>query len=404
MNPLIKGFAMICRSARSGRLRPNLSGAQTFFSFQPTPLPPEPPVVIDREMTALLCKIYADIGLLHGLASSIPDLSLFLAMYVRREALFSSQIERTQATLDDILDPTIDRNANRDVTEVIDNVEAIFFAVEQMKDSNPKGLPLCMRLLRETHQVLLTHSRGQDKNPGEFRSSQNWIGPTGCSLTSASYVPPNLEDMHQALSDLEKFFHQEPPRLDPFINAALIHYQFETIHPFLDGNGRIGRLLILLYLIHAKILTSPLLYISYFLKLHRGDYYAHMMAVRQDGNYEAWIKFFLIAASAALTDTISSIQKLRDLHDNDSQTVVNATTRKSTQQRLLNFLEYLEHKPIIEIKTTAQQLKLSFPTASKLILRFVELGILQETTGKHRSRVFAYENYLAILRKDGEPL
>lgn len=222
---------MICRSARSGRLRPNLSGAQTFFSFQPTPLPPEPPVVIDREMTALLCKIYADIGLLHGLASSIPDLSLFLAMYVRKEALFSSQIEGTQATLDDILDPTIDRNANRDVTEVIDNAEAIFFAVEQMKDSNSKGLPLCMRLLRETHQVLLTHSRGRDKNPGEFRSSQNWIGPTGCSLTTASYVPPNLEDMHQALSDLEKFFHQEPPRLDPFINAALIHYQFETIHP-----------------------------------------------------------------------------------------------------------------------------------------------------------------------------
>lgn len=210
--------------------------------------------------------------------------------------------------------------------------------------------------------------------------------------------------MHQALSDLEKFFHQEPPRPDPFINAALIHYQFETIHPFLDGNGRIGRLLILLYLIHAKVLTSPLFYISYFLKLHRGDYYARMMAVRQDGNYESWIKFFLIAASAALTDTISSIQKLRDLHDNDSQTIVNATTRQSTQQRWLNFLEYLEHKPIIEIKTTAQQLKLSFPTASKLIMKFAELGILQETTGKHRSRVFAYESYLAILRKDGEPL
>lgn len=403
MNPLIKGFAMICRSARSGRLRPNLSGAQTFFSFQPTPLPPEPPVVIDREMTALLCKIYADIGLLHGLASSIPDLSLFLAMYVRREALFSSQIEGTQATLDDILDPTIDRNANRDVTEVIDNVEAIFFAVEQMKDSNPKGLPLCMRLLRETHQVLLTHSRGQDKNPGEFRSSQNWIGPTGCSLTSASYVPPNLEDMHQALSDLESFpsgtaetrsIHQR--RIDSLSirNDSSFPGRQWTYWTITDSSVS-----------HPRQNThfSPLVHLL-FLKLHRGDYYAHMMAVRQDGNYEAWIKFFLIAASAALTDTISSIQKLRDLHDNDSQTVVNATTRKSTQQRLLNFLEYLEHKPIIEIKTTAQQLKLSFPTASKLILRFVELGILQETTGKHRSRVFAYENYLAILRKDGEPL
>lgn len=385
-------------------MRQNLSGEQTYFSFLPASLPPNPPVEVGAETAALLRKIHADIGFLQGLESSIPDLSLFLAMYVRKEALFSSQIEGTQATLDDILDPTIDRNANRDVTEVIDNVQAVNFAVSQIQDSSPKALPLCMRLLRETHKVLLTHSRGRDKNPGEFRSSQNWIGPTGCSLTTASYVPPNLEDMNQALSDLEKFFYQETPELDPLIKAALIHYQFETIHPFLDGNGRIGRLLILLYLIHAGVLSSPLLYISYFLKLHRGDYYEHMMAVRRDGDYETWVKFFLNATNAALTDTISSIQKLRSLHENDCRTVADAATRKSSQERWLKFLEYLEHNPIIEIKTTAEALQLSFPTASKLIAKFVELGILQEITGRRRSRVFAYENYLAVLRKDGEPL
>lgn len=398
---------MICRSPRSGQLRQNLSGDQTYFSFLPTPLPPNPSIEVDAETSALLRKIHADIGFLKGKESSIPDPSLFLAMYVRKEALFSSQIEGTQATLDDILDPTIDKNANRDVTEVIDNVQAVFFAVKHIQDPSPSALPLCMRLLRETHKVLLTHCRGRDKNPGEFRSSQNWIGPTGCSLTTASYVPPNLEDMNQALSDLEKFFYQETPDLDPLIKAALIHYQFETIHPFLDGNGRIGRLLILLYLIHAGVLTSPLLYISYFLKLHRGDYYDHMMAVRREGDYETWVKFFLKATSAALTDTIRSMQKLCDLHESDRQKICNAsatTTRKSTQQRWLSFLAYLEHNPIIEIKTTAKQLEMSFPTASKLIMKFVELGILQEITGKHRSRSFAYESYLSILRKDGEPL
>ena len=395
---------MICRSPRSGQLRQNLFGDQAYFSFLPTPLPPNPPIEVDAETSALLRKIHTDIGFLKGKESS-SDLSLFLAMYVRKEALFSSQIEGTQAILDDILDPTIDKNANRDVTEVIDNVQAVFFAVKHIQDPSTSALPLCMRLLRETHKMLLTRCRGRDKNPGEFRSSQNWIGPTGCSLTTGFYVPPNLEDMNQALSDLEKFFYQETPYLDPLIKSALIHYQFETIHPFLDGNGRIGRLLILLYLIHAGVLTSPLLYISYFLKLHRADYYDHMMAVRRDGDYETWVKFFLKATNAALTDTISSIQKLCDLHEINHQKICNAsTTRKSTQQRWLNFLTYLEHNPIIEIKTTAKQFEMSFPTASKLIMKFVEFGILQETTGRHRSRAFAYESYLSILRKNGEPL
>ena len=255
---------MISRSIRSGQLRRNLSGEQAYFSFLPAPLPPNPAIAVDAEMSALLRNIHADIGLLHGMASSISDLPLFLGMCVRKEALFSSQIEGAQATLDDMFAPAIDRNAKPDVAEVMDNVQAVLYAVKEITDPSPSALPLCMRLLRETHKVLLAHCRGRDKEPGEFRHSQNWIGPAGCTLEAACYVPPNVDDMKQALEDLEAFFHRETPELDPVVKAALIHCQIETIHPFLDGNGRIGRLLILLYLMHVNVLSSPLLYISYF--------------------------------------------------------------------------------------------------------------------------------------------
>lgn len=395
---------MISRSIRSGQLRRNLSGEQAYFSFLPAPLPPNPAIAVDAEMSALLRSIHADIGLLHGMASSISDLPLFLGMCVRKEALFSSQIEGTQATMDDMFDPTIDRNAKPDVAEVMDNVQAVLYAVKQITDPSPSALPLCMRLLRETHKVLLAHCRGRDKEPGEFRHSQNWIGPAGCTLEAACYVPPNVDDMKQALEDLEAFFHRETPELDPVVKAALIHCQFETIHPFLDGNGRIGRLLILLYLMHVNVLSSPLLYISYFLKLRRGEYYELMMAVRRDGAYEEWVRFFLKATSAALSDAIGSIRKLCALHEADRQKVSESTARASVRERRLRFLDYLEHNPIIEIKATAEALGLSFPTASKLVSTFVELGVLQETTGRRRGRTFAYESYLAILRKDAEPL
>lgn len=393
---------MISRSLRSGQLRQNLSGNQAYFSFLPAPLPPAPAIKVDSDMEVLLRKIHIGIGYLKGLETFIPNKEFFQLINIRKEALFSSQVEGSQATLDDLFDSTIDENANRDISDVIDNVHAVSFAVKKILD--PNSLPLCMRLLREAHEVLLTHSRGRDKNPGQFRSSQNWIGPTGCTLTTASYVPPNLDDMNKALSDLENFIHSDNPQMNPFIKVALIHYQFETIHPFLDGNGRIGRLLILLYLIHAGVLASPLLYISYFLKLHRSEYYDLMMNVRQYGNYEEWVKFFLKATDAAITDTTNSIQQLCSLHSKNHQKILDSTSRVSTQNRWMKFLSYLEHNPIIEIKLTAQKLDLSFPTTSKLVMSFLDLGILKEVTGRHRSRVFAYDDYLTILRKDSTPL
>ena len=245
---------MISNNPRSGFIRQNLGGAQAYGSFVPASLPPNPSIQLDEEMNALLLAAKTKLAYLKGAARHIPNMEMFLAMYVRKEALFSSQIEGTQATLDDILDPTLDHACNRDILDAVDNVKAVLFAVKQLQDVH--GLPLSLRLLRETHKVLLKHSRGQDKSPGDFRHSQNWIGPTGCSLREASYVPPKPDDMTQALNALELYLHA-PDALDPLIRAALIHYQFETIHPFLDGNGRIGRLLILLFLIDQKVIDAP---------------------------------------------------------------------------------------------------------------------------------------------------
>lgn len=339
---------------------------------------------------------------LKGAAEQIPNMAMFVAMYVRKEALFSAQIEGTQATLDDILDPMVDANANRDVVEALDNVKAMLFAVEQL--TSPEGLPLSMRLLRKTHEVLLTHSRGQNKNPGEFRRSQNWIGPTGCNLKEAVYVPPNPEDMDKALNDLELYFHNEDDPLPPLVRAALIHYQFETIHPFLDGNGRIGRLLITLFLLDKEVISAPYLYISYFMKLERTAYYEQMMSVRQNGTFESWIMFFLRAAEKAAEDAQDTIRKLQNLGKVMREHVVKDVKGPVAQKKRLRFLTYLEERPIIEIGRVAADLKWSFPTASKFVKNFVEIGILKEVTGRARSRVYAYDSYLKILRKDMDPL
>jgi Fic family protein len=208
-------------------------------------------------------------------------------MYIRKEALISSQIEGTQCTLDDVLDPEIDMNANADVAEVINYIKAAQFALERLNT-----LPICSRLLRDTHAILMEGVRGQDKNPGEYRRSQNWIGPQNCTLKDARYIPPNVDDMTAAMSDLEKYIN-ESNIYDPLVRAALIHYQFETIHPFLDGNGRIGRLLILLYLMEHKLLNKPVIYVSYFLKKNQFEYYDRISEVRRSGNYEQWVSFFL---------------------------------------------------------------------------------------------------------------
>lgn len=374
---------------RSGEYINNLSGEAMYKSFRPAPLPPV--IDMDNEMVSLLTSATKALATLDTLSSYIPNVNLFVSMYVRKEALLSSQIEGTQATLEDVLDPLVEKNANQNVADVVNYIKATEFALERMN-----LLPLCNRLIKEVHEVLMSGVRGQEKNPGEFRTSQNWIGAAGSSLKNARYIPPNPEDMINAMSDLEKYINSDDS-LDLLIQAALLHYQFETIHPFLDGNGRVGRLLITLFLMEKKVLNSPALYISYYLKKNRIEYYDRMSEVRNKDNYEQWIKFFLNAIKESADESVETIKKLSELHDANIKKI-DAMGRASKNARAV--FDYLEQNPIIDIGKTAEELNLAFSTVSLAVNRLVDAGILIQTNNANRNRVFAYEGYLSILRKD----
>lgn len=376
---------------RAGSYVTNLTGEAAYQSFQPNPLPPEPKLVIDEQLAGLAAEANRQLAKLDTVAQLVASTDLFISMYVRKEALISSQIEGTQCTLDDVLDPEADVNVNLDVSDVVNYVKATQYALKRLNT-----LPLCSRLIREVHAVLMEGVRGQEKTPGEFRNTQNWIGPANCSLKDARYIPPNVQDMEKAMTDLERYMN-ENNEYDPLIRVALIHYQFETIHPFLDGNGRIGRLLILLYLMEQKMLCKPVVYISYFLKKNQVEYYDRISEVRRKGNYEQWVKFFLEAVSKAAADSTESIQQLSALHDRNLA-LLPETRRGRNNVRAV--FDYIEQHPIIDIKRTAAELDISYNTAASAVKKLVELGILQETTNAARNRVFAYEEYLAILRKD----
>lgn len=374
---------------KSGEYINNLSGEAMYKSFRPAPLPPV--IDMDNEMVSLLTGATKALATLDTLSSYIPNMNLFVSMYVRKEALLSSQIEGTQATLEDVLDPLIEKNANQNVADVVNYIKATEFALERMN-----LLSLCNKLIKETHEVLMSGVRGQDKNPGEFRTSQNWIGAAGSSLKNARYIPPIPEDMINAMSDLEKYINSDDS-LDLLIQAALLHYQFETIHPFLDGNGRVSRLLITLFLMEKKVLNSPALYISYYLKKNRIEYYDRMSEVRNKDNYEQWIKFFLNAIKESANESVETIKKLSELHDANIKKI-DAMGRAAKNARAV--FDYLEKNPIIDIGKTAEELNLAFSTVSLAVNRLVDAGILIQTNNANRNRVFAYEDYLAILRKD----
>lgn len=376
---------------RAGMYVDNLGGEASYQSFRPNPLPPIPEIKMDEEIVRLLIEANKQLAKLDMSSQFISNADLFISMYVRKEALISSQIEGTQCTLDDVLDPEVEMNANLDVSDVINYVKATQYAIKRLDK-----LPLCCRLIREIHEVLMEGARGQDKCPGEFRHSQNWIGPANCSLKEARYIPPNVEDMQNAMSDLEKYIN-ENVEYDPLIRVALIHYQFETIHPFLDGNGRIGRLLILLYLMGQGLLAKPVIYISYFLKKNQVEYYDRISEVRRSGNYEQWVRFFLEAVSKAAADSLETIQKLSSLHDTNIEKLPKTMRAKDNLRAVF---DYIEQYPIIEIKRTAQELDISYNTVATAVKKLMELGILQETTNAARNRVFAYGEYLEILRKD----
>lgn len=374
---------------RSGEFVNNLSGVSAYKSFKPAPLPPKPELNIDSDMVKRLVEANRDLVRLDMAAKLIPNAELFISMYVRKEALISSQIEGTQCTLDDVLDP--DADINLEVGDVINYVRACSYAIERLKT-----LPMCNRLLREIHEELLSGVRGQEKNPGEFRKSQNWIGAANCTLSEARYIPPNVEDMNTAMADLERYMN-EGDDYDPLIRIALIHYQFETIHPFLDGNGRVGRLMILLYLIEQGFISKPVIYISYFLKKNQIEYYDRISEVRRSGNYEQWVSFFLEAVSSAAKDSLTTIEKLSALHRRNVEALPN-TSRKNDNVRKV--FDYVEQYPISDIKKTAAALGISYNTAASAINKLIQAGILKETTNALRNRVFSYEEYLNILRKD----
>lgn len=375
---------------RSGEYVRNITGEAEYRSFRPSALPPEPALEMDEELLRLLVDANRRLAQLDTAAQLIPNTELFVSMYVRKEALMSSQMEGTQCTLEDVLDPELDTNTNTDVSDVINYVKAAQFALDRLA-----SLPICNRLLRETHEILMSGVRGQEKNPGEFRRSQNWIGPAGSTLKDARYIPPNLEDMEESMSALEKYINGSEA-YDPLIQAALIHYQFETIHPFLDGNGRIGRLLILLYLMERKLLSKPVIYVSYFLKKNQIEYYDRISEVRRSGNYEQWVRFFLEAVSSAAADALKSAQKLSTLHDNNIARLPKPSRSKDNVRALF---DYLEQHPIIDIKRTAAELGISYNTTAAAVRKLQELEILKETTNAARNRVFAYEDYLHILRQ-----
>ncbi len=375
---------------RAGYFKSNLSGEMAYKSFVPRPLAAVPPIELSEDMVRLLIKANAQLAVLERVATRIPNVGLFVAMYVRKEALMSSQIEGIQATLEDVLDPMLDINANRNVAEVVNYIKATEFAIQRLRE-----LPLCNRLIKETHAILMEGVRGQEKSPGEFRRSQNWIGGQGSTLKNARYIPPSPDDMVEAMSDLEKYINVED-EVDCLIRAALIHYQFETIHPFLDGNGRVGRLLITLFLMAKKVLTTPALYISYFLKKNRVEYYDRMTEVRAKGNYEQWVKFFLQAIMESAEDATATIDDLIALHNANAAQI--SKLGRASKNTMLVF-DYLEANPIIEIRKKAEALGIAFNTASSAVYRLVDAGILIQTTNASRNRTFAYEAYLEILRR-----
>lgn len=379
-------------NTRAGRYINNLSGDMSYQSFKPAPLPPVLSLTLNNEIVFKLVEASKNLTLLDALASFVPNINLLVSMYVRKEALLSSQIEGTQCTLDDIFDPLIEENTNQNVSDVVNYIKATEYALDRLNT-----LPLCNRLIKEAHRILMEGVRGQEKSPGEFRYSQNWIGGQNSNIKTARYIPPNVLDMQEAMSDLEKYINSDDS-LDPLIQAALIHYQFETIHPFLDGNGRIGRLLITLFLIEKKVISCPALYISYFLKMNRIEYYDRMSQVRKTGDYEQWVLFFLQALADSSSDAIDTIDKLTKLHNRNINLLDNISPRQKTN--VLKVFIYLEKNPIIDIQKTANTLDLSYNTVAKAILLLIDKGILRQSAKSGNTKIYSYFDYLDILRKD----
>jgi Fic family protein len=380
---------------KTGGYRVMRAGGESVRAFVPFPLPPaDPPLRLDDGTAKALAEAMAALGKLAVAADMVPSADWFLYGFVRKEALITSQIEGTQATLRDVLAFEAGGKADRpdDVREVCNYLDALAFARHEL--ARPRGLPLATRLLCEAHKRLMKGVRGADKHPGEIRRSQNWIG--GMRPGNARFVPPPPDELPAALSALEKWIHATDP-LPPLVRAGIAHVQFETIHPFLDGNGRIGRLLVALLIEHWDLLKAPLLYLSVSFKRHRQEYYERLSAVRTDGDWEGWTRFFLDCVTEAADDGVAAAQRLFSL---TSKNRLALSAHPAATVPAIRLLELLPAHPMVTLPMAVKLLGVSKPTAIKALDALQQAGILRETTGKKRDRVYGYYGYLQVLTKD----
>lgn len=377
---------------RAGKYVHQLTG---YDAFIPTDLPPDPPVNMDAEMIRLLSLADRKLGRLDGVTQILPNPDLFVGMYVQKEAVLSSQIEGTQASFVDVLQVDADTAAKRqDVEEVVNYVKAMKYGMNRLET-----LPLSLRLLREIHGILLSGVRGSQRNPGDFRTSQNWIGSSGYSLATASFVPPPVAEMTSALGHLENYMYSESD-IPHLIRIALIHAQFETIHPFLDGNGRMGRLLIAFWLYQQQILKYPLLYISYYFKKNRTEYYDRLMNIRTKGDWEGWVKFFLEGVAQVADEATQSASEIMKLKEMIMEKIQKETSGKANSVLLLDLLFRM---PIITINVVKDELKVSYPTAKALTEHFREAKIIRCIDDSIlRNKRYIFTEYVAILERGTE--
>jgi Fic family protein len=367
-----------------------------YRAFIPESLPPTPPIEYSKQIQSILSEADRALGRLDGIITVLPNPNLFLAMFVKKEALLSSQIEGTQASLEGVLEFEAgmlpEENIN-EIKEVVNYVKALNYGVERLQD-----FPFSLRLIKEIHRILISGTRGKLKTPGEFRKSQNWIGPPGASLNEATYVPPPPDKILSFMSNLEKYFYSKDKN-PPLIKSAVIHSQFETIHPFLDGNGRIGRLLIVFFLLWKKALKKPILYISFYFKKNRKEYYNKLMEVRNTGVWNSWLEFFLrgvIETAEEATETAREIIALKDgiikkLYENSISSIY-----------AVRIIDLLFEKPLISTSEISKKIKITKQTANTIINKFEKIGILKEITGKKRYKKFQFADYVNIIKKGTE--
>ena len=374
-----------------GRYAVSVAGGEEVRAFIPAPLPPTPALELVGPVRNALDTALLALGRLDGAAATLPDAHLLLYTYVRKEAVLSSQIEGTQSTLDDLLAHELGEAPGvpvEDVAEVSRYVEAMTHGLQRLRD----GFPLSNRLLREMHGILLAAGRGAQKTPGEFRRSQNWIG--GTRPGNAAFVPPPPQEVERCMGELERFLHSDAPAL---VKAALAHAQFETIHPFLDGNGRIGRLLITLLLCHDGVLREPLLYSSLYFKQHRQQYYSELNGVRESGDFERWLDFFATAIRVSAEQASKTGQLISAVFQEDRSRLKDLGRQAPTA---LLVQEALQAKPLTTIAALTQSTKLTTPTVTQALRELEKLGIVRETTGRARGRIFAYARYIDALNAE----